>query len=89
LGEIHGILEDPTIDRNPTTRVVHRFDVSDCEQSGPYQICRVDLGPVDHDLYLRVRGTNTQELEPAEDPRGEDPWSDLWFYSNPVFVSVQ
>ena len=39
-------------------------------------------------LYLRVRGTNTTELEPEEDTRGEDPWTDLWCYSNPIFVEV-
>jgi len=33
-------------------------------------------------------GTNTAELEPSEDSDREDPWSDLWFYSNPIFVSV-
>ena len=44
------------------------------------------LENVNADSYLRVRGTNGQELEPAEDPAGEDPWSDLWFYSNPIFL---
>jgi len=32
-----------------------------------------------------VRGTNGAELEPA----GEDPWSDLRFYANPVFITPQ
>ena len=31
---------------------------------------------------------NVNELEPAEDPADEDPWSDLWFYSNPIFVQL-
>jgi hypothetical protein len=39
-------------------------------------------------MYLRVRGTNTSEMEPELDPRGENPWQDLWFYSNPIFVEV-
>lgn len=39
--------------------------------------------------FIRVRGTNTAELEPAADARGEDPWSDLWFYANPIFVSMK
>jgi hypothetical protein len=38
--------------------------------------------------YLRLRGTNGEELEPTSDGIGEDPWSDLWFYSNPIFVRV-
>ena len=37
--------------------------------------------------YVRVRGTNGNELEPALDHQGEDPFSDLWFYSNPIFVT--
>ena len=43
---------------------------------------------VSQNSYLRIRGTNGQELEPAKDPVGEDPWSDLWFYSNPIFIVV-
>ena len=44
---------------------------------------------VEGDLYLRVRGTNGDEAEPEPDPPGEDPWSDLWFYTNPVFVQLR
>jgi hypothetical protein len=40
-------------------------------------------------LYVRVRGTNTNELEPIVDPPDENPWQDLWFYSNPVFIEIQ
>ena len=40
-------------------------------------------------LYLRVRGTSSDELEPTADPKGEDPWSDLWFYADPIFVTVK
>ena len=36
-----------------------------------------------------MRGTNGSELEPEPDPRGEDPWSDLWFYSNPIFLDAR
>jgi hypothetical protein len=43
---------------------------------------------VETDLYARVRGTNTDEAEPLPDGR-ESPWSDLWFYSNPVFVHLR
>ena len=47
------------------------------------------LENVEQDGYVRVRGTNTGELEPESDPRGEDPWSDLWFYSNPIFLNIR
>ena len=47
---------------------------------------RTNEGP----FYFRVRGTNSAaQLEPELDPRGENPWSDLWFYSNPVFVEIR
>jgi hypothetical protein len=39
--------------------------------------------------YIRVRGTNTGELEPTPDLKGENPWADLWFYSKPVFVGMR
>jgi hypothetical protein len=44
---------------------------------------------IDGPVYLRVRGTSTQEPEPAQDEPDEDPWQDLWFYSNPIFVHIQ
>jgi len=43
---------------------------------------------VQRDFFVRVRGANTAELEPSEDPQGENAWNDLWFYSNPIFVKV-
>ncbi len=53
---------------------------------------------VEQDFYIRLRGTNNQyrSKTPRMDPdlRGrtgkpQDSWSDLWFYSNPIFVQVQ
>ena len=29
------------------------------------------------------------ELEPEKDPPAENPWHDLWFYSNPVFITTK
>ena len=44
-------------------------------------------------FYLRLRGTDgmlsaPESIEPCQDEPGADPWSDLWFYSNPIFVDV-
>ena len=47
------------------------------------------LKAVAEPTYVRVRGTSGQELEPQPDPAGEDPWADLWFYANPVFIEVE
>jgi hypothetical protein len=48
---------------------------------------------VDGPFYLRLRGSDGKRLtdggSPVMDVVGDaDPWSDLWFYANPVFVDV-
>jgi len=88
-GDVGGILADPTQDTNPTTRVARRLTESDWVQDGEYLALTYVLENVDRGMYVRVRGTNTAELEPEPDPPGEDPWSDLWFYSNPIFLSIR
>lgn len=50
-------------------------------------VIRHTVRNVTADSYLRVRGTGTDEAEPAADGK-ESPWEDLWFYSNPIFVTV-
>ena len=44
---------------------------------------------MERDVYIRVRGTSTEDSEPPMDEPGEDPWGDLWFYSNPIFIEVE
>ncbi|WP_251006340.1 hypothetical protein [Stenotrophomonas sp. ISL-67] len=36
--------------------------------------------------FVRARGSSTDEATPLADVQGEDPWQDLWFHSNPVFI---
>ena len=48
---------------------------------------QVDVPELAGDGFVRVRGSNTDEPTPQPDGAGEDPWQDLWFYSNPVFVT--
>lgn len=88
-GDVGGLLADPTQDTNPTTQVVRRFTESDWVRDGEYLTMTYVLEDVGRDAYVRVRGTNTESLEPDVDPRGEDPWSDLWFYSNPIFLGIR
>lgn len=51
-----------------------------------------DLGAVDRPLYVRLRGTDGNRTAvdphgPAMDVPGDaDPWRDLWFYANPMWV---
>jgi hypothetical protein len=73
-------------DSNPTTRVAHRFAPAQWRRRGNQLTMRWTIPDAREIRYLRVRGTSTDEAEPLPDPLGENPWRDLWFYSNPVFL---
>ena len=87
VGEVKGKYVDLGTDRTADTEVLQRF--TSWNREGTLQVVRYNLdisGPV----YLRVRGTNNEmELEPLPDEVGENPWQDLWFYSNPIFIDVR
>ena len=87
VGDVTGPSADRTRDANPTTRVVRRFGPADWRRDGETLVMTHVLQGVRRPGYLRVRGTSTAELEPTPDPRGEDPWGDLWFYGNPIFLA--
>lgn len=88
MGEVHGPSEDANGDRNPSTRVLARFADKQWARDGDAYTITTTLPKTDRAFYVRVRGTNTQDAEPPMDTIGENPWSDLWFYSNPIFVEV-
>ncbi len=88
VGRVTGPSDDRTADTNPTTKVVRRFDEGEWTREGEYLVMTHLLPNLAADDYLRVRGTNTQQMEPEPDPLGENPWDDLWFYSNPIFIDV-
>jgi hypothetical protein len=88
-GEVTGPVADKAANKNPTTRVEARFTASAWSQVGDQTVITYRIKNVTKNEYLRIRGTNTTELEPQPDPKGEDPWTDLWFYSNPIFISVK
>jgi hypothetical protein len=97
---IRGAVTGPAGDRDtfsaPGTRVVQSYDVS--AQQGSISLSYA-LGPLDDGLYVRLRGSDGNRLAPglngaAVDPAGPvmdvvgdaDPWNDLWFYTNPMWV---
>jgi hypothetical protein len=88
-GDVTSPVADRTTDSNPSTRVEKRFGSADWTRSGEVITMRHTLRNVRGPFYLRVRGTNTTQAEPETDPKGENPWDDLWFYGNPVFVTIQ
>jgi len=80
----------------PSARVVKSYEVN--KSTGTFRLT-YDLGRVDRPVYLRLRGTDgnrsavgamgasVDPAGPAIDVVGDaDPWRDLWFYSNPVWV---
>ena len=87
-GDITGPPADRSQDSHASARVVRRFGAGDWNRDGEILTMTERLEGVTGSFYLRIRGTNTAELEPEEDTRGEDPWTDLWFYSNPIFVEI-
>jgi hypothetical protein len=87
-------------DTNPSTRVIATFTSGNWEidQRGWNVISYTMI--VNDDVYFRLRGTNVPPNTPGKtDAQGNpvlDPvpnsadfvWSDLWFYSNPIFIRI-
>ncbi|CAN7426842.1 phosphoesterase [Phenylobacterium sp. LjRoot225] len=88
-GDITGPTQDRGSDANQTARIERRFTSADWRRSGEVLTMTHVLRKVATPTYVRVRGTNGAELEATPDPAGEDPWSDLWFYANPIFVEFR
>lgn len=89
-GDVTGKAANSSVDHNPSTKVSARYTSSDWQVKGEYREFQFAIADIEHSQYIRIRGTNqANELEPTIDPPGEDPWSDLWFYSNPVFILVE
>ncbi|WP_435212876.1 PHP domain-containing protein [Streptomyces sp. bgisy034] len=99
---IRGSVRGPVADRDawqaPDTKVVSTADVSG--RKGTYTL-RIPLTAGDRPFYVRLRGSDGNRhgagyLGASVDPHGPiphtpgdgDPWTDTWFYSNPVFVDV-
>jgi hypothetical protein len=89
VGDVTGPNPDRMADHNTTSRVERRFTAADWTRDGEVLTVRHVLRSIDRPLYLRVRATGGMELEPVADLPGEDPWSDLWAYGNPVFVKLR
>lgn len=80
-----GVTHQPG-DRNPTTHLVRRFGPGAWRRDGEYYVVEHHMTAPLTAGYLRVRGASTGEGEPVVDTPGEDPWQDLWFYSNPIYI---
>ncbi len=89
MGNVSTTAVAPDTNTNPSTKVVNRYYAEDWQSQGQTHTVRLRLDNLNQSQYLRIRGTNLRdELEPQPDGKGENPWDDLWFYSNPVFIQV-
>ena len=91
---IKGLVTGPVSDRDtftaPATKLAQSYQVTGNRGRFVY-----DLGVVEQPFYVRLRGTDGNRkqggtldpLGPAIDVVGAaDPWTDLWFYTNPIWV---
>lgn len=88
-GKVTGPSASRDGDANPTARVEARFTPEQWVKDGESFVITHVIQDLQAGEYIRVRGTNTAELEPKPDTKGESPWSDLWFYSNPIFLELK
>lgn len=89
VGEVRGISEDRGLMTNETTRVVRQVTAGEMQREGAWLTFSHKLEKVAGPMYVRLRGTNRDQAEPEKDSSHVDPWSDLWFYSNPIFVRMR
>ncbi|MEF9907388.1 PHP domain-containing protein [Streptomyces sp. P9-A2] len=95
-GDVTGPVADKDTFTAPTAKVTRSYDID--KAAGTVRVT-YDLGRVDRPLYVRLRGSDGNrsavgargaEVDPAGpaiDVVGDaDPWRDLWFYTNPVWV---
>ncbi|MBB2941998.1 hypothetical protein FB565_001702 [Actinoplanes lutulentus] len=96
VGTVTGPVSDQDAFTTPNTKVAKSFEIS--KTSGKVTFT-YNLGRLDKPFYLRVRGTDGNRTQPgllgaSVDPYGPqldvagsaDPWGDLWFYTNPIWV---
>jgi PHP domain-containing protein len=95
-GDVTGPVADRDAFTAPYTRVVRSYDTTTA--TGGVTLT-YDIGAIDRPMYFRIRGTDGNRTAPgllgadidpagpARDVPGDaDPWQDLWFYTNPIWV---
>jgi len=87
LDHIELIVGSPGNGNAPVMRT-RVFGASDWQVDGAWRTVSWVLPVPAQGGFVRARGSSTREVAPLPDVPGEDPWQDLWFYSNPVFIQV-
>ena len=70
----------------PPPMLTRRFTAADWQRQGDWYVAAWVVPAPRNGGFVRARGSNTDEAAPLADIQGEDPWQDLWFYTNPVFI---
>lgn len=92
-GPVTGPAADPDTMTAPGTEVVATYETG----AGAVTVRHL-FRAVSTDFFLRLRGSDGNRIDadggPLVDPLrpgpgDDDPWSDLWVYTNPVFVDVR
>ncbi|MDR7278587.1 PHP domain-containing protein [Catenuloplanes atrovinosus] len=96
MGAVTGAAANRDVFTAPQTKVVKSFEVAKGKKTVSFTY---SFGRVSSPFYFRVRGTDgnftqTGIYGAAVDPVGPkldvvgdaDPWLDLWFYANPIWV---
>jgi hypothetical protein len=73
---------------NATTEVVAQKPAAEARRDDNWLVFEHEFQRVEDSFYVRVRGTSTKVHEPSMDPLTVNPWDDLWFYGNPIFIRV-
>lgn len=89
LDHIDVITGQPAPGGDAPVMIVHTVRPAQWQQDGNRIAFEVTLPAPETRGFVRVRGTSNTQIEPTPDVAGTDPWQDLWFYSNPVFVEVR
>ncbi len=101
MGTVSGPAEDRDAMMAPETRVITQLPVADLAvKDGKISWTQVLEAPSEK-FYIRLRGTDGKRSQPGflganidpagpaiDQPGNADPWEDLWFYTNPIFVGV-
>lgn len=91
---ISGPVTGPVTDKDtiyaPQTSVTKTFEVNSTDGTAT---CTYTWKNVQGDFYLRYRGGDGKNVDANGNPKmdvmgNSNPWADLWFYTNPIFVSV-
>ena len=78
-----------TVHDAPPRMTVKRIGAGDLKREGEWLATSWKVEAPPQGGFVRVRGTNSSDVAPSADVAGEDPWKDLWFYSNPVFLQAR